>query len=533
MPSGQQTYAVGLVHGHRLTDPSPDDTVLAGDYSCLDASMPPPHAARVGPSSVALAAAAVAALLLWLVACSHDRTMAPSASSSIAKPLIREFSVGANPFNALSTVVTFRASEADSARVVYTTASDTTAATPFTALTGDSGRVVTLGLLPNTSYSNRLELVGAGGTTTETFRFSTGSLPAYLRTASLNITGAFGRGYTVVSPILYAGDSVLIVAFDTRGRVRWYRTFPPGQGSAESKQQANGHFTIALGGSTGSDTIPETYAEFLPSGAIVATYTAPPGEHTDPHELIMTGPVSAPILHLFGGTARPFDFSALGGPSNAVGIGHQVIRETPTGDEQFLWDSWAHFTIADWVEPTGVNPPNDFDHPNSLAFDLDSNYVVSFRHLGAIVKLDAQTGAKIWQVGGRLGQFTILKDPLGLFSGQHCVQVLDNGHLLMYDNGLRHNPPHTRAVEYALDLDRKTATMVWEYEPNPAIFTPIVGSVQRLGSGNTLVGFGLVGQMHEVDAQSRVIGNATFSVGTHSSFYRAARMVSLYRYVKP
>ena len=43
----------------------------------------------------------------------------------------------------------------------------------------------------------------------------------------------------------------------------------------------------------------------------------------------------------------------------------------------------------------------DFDHPNSLDFDLDSNYVVSFRQLGAVVKVNAQKRRHpMWQLGG-------------------------------------------------------------------------------------------------------------------------------------
>jgi len=30
-----------------------------------------------------------------------------------------------------------------------------------------------------------------------------------------------------------------------------------------------------------------------------------------------------------------------------------------------------------------------------------------------------------------------------------------------------------------------TATMVWEYRHDPPVFTPFVGTVQRLRSGNT------------------------------------------------
>ncbi len=485
------------------------------------------------PPRAALGTLAVIGLVA-LAACSSDHTTAVSGLNSALAPEVTGYSVQTNPLNSLSTVITFTAVNADSARVLYTTAGDTASATPFVHVAGDSCRIATLGLLPNATYSNTLEVYGAHGRTTEPFQFATGPLSAYVQTATLNISGSFGPGYTLVSPILYTGDSVLMVIFDSKGRVRWYREFPPGTGSVESKQQKNGHFTLAIGGSQGDDNLPETYDEILPTGEVVANYGPAPGEEMDSHELIETGTVDAPILHYYGYTDRtPFDFSSLGGPANGTGIGHQLIRESPPGTVQFLWDAWNHYTIQDWIEPTGVDPPDDFDHPNSLAFDLDSNYVVSFRHMGAIVKLDYQTGARMWQLGGRQTQFTILKDPLGFFSGQHSVRVLGNGDILLYDNGLRHTPPHTRAAEYTLDLTKMTATLVWEYEPNPAIFTDAVGSVQRLKSGNTLVGFGLAGQIHEVNAQGKAVGIGIFSLHNRGAFYRAVRLVSLYQYVEP
>jgi Arylsulfotransferase (ASST) len=498
----------------------------------------PIRLSRLDGSGAAPARAALGTLavigLVATAACSSDHTTAVAGPASPLAPLVTGYSVQTNPLNSLSTIITFTAANADSARVLYTTTADTASATPFVHITGDSGRIATLGLLPNATYSNTLEVYGAHGRTAEPFQFATGPLSAYVQTASITITGSFGPGYTLVSPILYTGDSVLMVMFDSKGRVRWYREFPPGTGSVESKQQKNGHFTLAIGGSQGDDNVPETYDEILPTGEVIANYAPPSGEEMDSHELIETGTVDAPILHYYAYTDRsPFDFSSLGGPANGTGIGHQLIRESPPGSVQFLWDAWDHYTIQDWIEPTGVDPPDDFDHPNSLAFDLDSNYVVSFRHMGAIVKLNYQTGARMWQLGGRQTQFTIQKDPLGFFSGQHSVRVLDNGNILMYDNGLRHTPPHTRAVEYAVDVASKTATMVWEYEPNPVIFTDAVGSVQRLKSGNTLVGFGLAGQIHEVNAQGKPVGVGIYTLHKRGAFYRAIRVASLYQYVEP
>jgi arylsulfate sulfotransferase len=482
---------------------------------------------RVPPLAVALLGA------IGFAACSGNTSTTGPAAARI--PLqISNIAATANPLNVLSTIITFAAPGADSARVVYSTPGDTIAATPFSPIVGDSGRVVTLGLLPNSTYAMSIEVVGGNKRIAATGQFFTGALPPRVQAASLVPTGTFSRGYTLVSPLalLPTTDSAIAVAFDAVGRIRWYRLFP-GTGSAESKMQANGHFTVALGISSGFDERPAKFVELLPSGEIVGTYTAGSGEFTDIHELLMTGTPSAPILHLFGYSVRPFDFSPLGGPTTGIGVGHQLLRTTPDGTVQFKWDAWDHYSIADWIEPVGVDPPNDFDHPNSIDFDLDSNYIVSFRHMGAIVKLDAKTGATIWQLGGRLNQFTIRGDPLNFFSAQHCVRVLPNGHLLIYDNGLRHTPAHTRAVEYALDEANKTATMVWEYEPQAPMLTTAFGSVQRLANGNTLVGFGFAGQIHEVDARSHLVAIATFEYGEQNTFYRAIRLASLYQYARP
>lgn len=465
-----------------------------------------------------------------------------------------------NPLNVLSSVVTFAVTGADSARVIYRTSEDTTSATPYEPVTGSTGRVVILGLLPFTRYTLTVEVKAGHRHTSADAWYYTRGLPPSVQAASLAVTGRFSRGLTLVSPLALnpTTDSAIAVAFDAVGRLRWYRMFDV-TGSTELKQQPNGHFTIALpltswsfseplvraSTETGSpaprrhavpggyDGTPQQYVEFLPSGEIVRTYTAGDGEFTDSHELLMTGPPQAPALHLFGYTRRPFNFASLGGPADAMGVGHQLIRESPPGVVQFKWDAWDHYGPADWIEPTGVHPPDDFDHPNSIDFDLDGNYILSFRNMGAIVKVNARTGATMWQLGGRRNQFEIRNDPLGGFSGQHSVRVLPNGHLLIYDNGLRHKPPRTRAVEYALDEAHHVATMVWEYEPTPAFLTTAFGSVQRLRNGNTLVGFGYAGQIREVDAKAHPVAIASFVYGEQNTFYRATRIASLYQYEAP
>jgi hypothetical protein len=482
-------------------------------------------------------------------------------------PQIANIHVNNNPLNVLSAIVTFDAPGADSARAVYSTPGDTDAATPYVSVVGGAGRVVIVGLLPLSTYTITVQASGGHHQASATWGYGTRGLPSPVQAASLVSTGPFSRGLTLVSPLLDSaspnalrrGDRAIAVAFDALGRVRWYRQFDVA-GSLALSQQPNGHFTIALpvagwrksglnrdalltdSGSVvrdvsavlgGFEHAAVEWAEFLPSGDILHTYTAGAQETTSSQVLLMTGPAASPVLHLFGYTLRPRVGGLSPNRGDAASLDHQIVRQSPPGVIQFTWDAWDHYSVADWVDTTPAHPPIDVDHPNSLDFDLDGNYIASFPNLDAIVKVNAQTGAIIWQLGGRRNQFTIRDDPVGSFSGQYSAHVLPNGHLLIYDNGLRRIPRIPRAVEYALDVPHRVATLVWQYTPEPALSANALGSVQRLTNGNTLVGFGSVGQIEEVDPSGKTIAKATFAYNLRPEFYHATRIASLYQYERP
>ena len=92
-------------------------------------------------------------------------------------------------------------------------------------------------------------------------------------------------------------------------------------------------------------------------------------------------------------------------------------------------------------------------------------------------------------------------------------------------------PAPARAVEYALDTHTMVARMVWQYRPTAAVFSPIMGSAQRLANGSTLVGFGAAGRVDEVQSDGTLLWSANLkSDGTAAgiAFYRAIRLASLY-----
>lgn len=472
--------------------------------------------------------------LICIILCTGCLAEQPASLDKAVR--ITEAAVLPNPYNALSTSVTFQVHNADSARVLYWTPGAIRLTTPFYPVTDGRTTIATLGLRSGTTYYHVVEaLAGDRASFSDSLPFITTGLPQILEDVRLEITGTASAGYILVCGVGLPGDTSAVIAFDSIGDIAWYRLFGEGVPSTEAKQQPSGNFTAFLGSTRGWEPTYGRYVEFTPAGEIVRTYRAPTPFYTDNHEILITPQDGNGFTaHLFGYELRTVDLSSRGGPVNALVAGHIILRQTSSGTTEFMWNAWDHFSIDDWIEP-GVNPPLDFDHPNSLAFALDGNYVVSFRNMGEITKIDFQTGNIIWRLGGRNNQFTIINDPLGGFSAQHSVRVLDNGNLLIYDNGLRHSSPESRAIEYRLDTATKEATLVWEFRHTPSIFTSIVGSVQRYTNGNTLVGFGLVGTATEVTSSGTTVWEGVFRTSPTSaaSFYRATKIVSLYEYQRP
>ena len=73
---------------------------------------------------------------------------------------------------------------------------------------------------------------------------------------------------------------------------------------------------------------------------------------------------------------------------------------------------------------------------------------------------------------------------------QAAADGLPNGNISLFDNGTQHTPQYSRGVEYRLDEQAKTATMVWDYRHVPDYYVSIQGGLQTLPNGNRVLGWG-------------------------------------------
>ena len=221
----------------------------------------------------------------------------------------------------------------------------------------------------------------------------------------------------------------------------------------------------------------------------IATYAAVNGYSGDDHELQV---LPDGTYFLGGMNTEIVDMSRLVTNGNpAASVTEEIIQEfSPAGELIFQWRAWDYFDIRDegqFIDLTGSG--FDFPHINSIDLDTDGNIVISSRNTSEITKINRDTGEIIWRLGGGHNQFTYVNDPLGGTRNQHCVRVVTTNDYTMFDNGNLHNPPESRGVEYVVDTNKMTATVMWQYPPIPTntIYSDYMGNVQRLTNGNTLI----------------------------------------------
>lgn len=206
------------------------------------------------------------------------------------------------------------------------------------------------------------------------------------------------------------------------------------------------------------------------------------------------------FLHLSDGhsfllawDAQKIDMSKIveNGNSDAVVQGLVIQELDENKNVIFQWRSWDYFEITDAADIDFTAPYVSYVHGNALDIANDGNILLSSRVMNEITKIDRNTGDIIWRLGGKNNQFTFINDP-DIFCRQHHIQQIENGNITLYDNGTCHEPQISKAKEYNLDVDNKTADLIWEYKHPKEMYCSTMGSVQRLDNGNTFITWGMI-----------------------------------------
>jgi len=189
--------------------------------------------------------------------------------------------------------------------------------------------------------------------------------------------------------------------------------------------------------------------------------------------------------------------------------GDSIVETAPDGVETVIWSSWDHLDF-DMDEPCNASENNVWTHANALNYDDEQGlYLLSVRETDSIVAIKRSTGETQWILGGCESDFDF--GGTMPFDGQHQNQFLGDS-ILVYDNQPSLNV--SRVVEYGFGENGAGVRKIWSYDADGAYSTKILGDVQRLDSGHTLITWSTAATMEEVDPTGQLHWQAVFGFGT-------------------
>jgi hypothetical protein len=381
---------------------------------------------------------------------------------------------------------------------VYPISVTATAAVDGSTLTiqgsaAESGAPSSFTLMPRQDITVAVAAPGATPAT-YTIHYVPSDFPAY------SVTTSPGAG---TEDVLLNPNGQYVAIVDRAGNPIYYRTFLPYD--LENFQQStlsDGTIVYSLtvgvinpnGWTLGVDHLMDDHFNDI------ADYQLEPyAQHgvlpAEGHEMMVLGDQHYVAISY---VQRTLDLSGLNPAwSTAARVMSDVMQEVDHGTVLVEWDSANVPSLyADSVydnDFTGATL-SDYLHLNSIDIDpADGNFIVSFRHLSSIVKIDRQTAQILWTLGGKEDQFGLTADQA--FAMQHHVRMHPDGTMTVFDNGngVGGLPAHqTRIPSFTLDgVNHKvTAYQVLYTKPSDEPPTGYMGSATPLSGGRLFLGWG-------------------------------------------
>jgi len=153
---------------------------------------------------------------------------------------------------------------------------------------------------------------------------------------------------------------------------------------------------------------------------------------------------------------------------------------------RFSFD-WAHNNTCQIIPPNAT-----YEKEKAAGGPIrfrPGNIIFSYRSVDIIGVIDRQTGRIVWAWGP------------GVLDGQHKPHMLENGNILIFDNGT------LRGYSRVIEVNPLTEEIEWEYtsDPKRKFFSKYISGAQRLPNGNTLICEGGKAHLFEVTPEGEVV----------------------------
>jgi hypothetical protein len=118
------------------------------------------------------------------------------------------------------------------------------------------------------------------------------------------------------------------------------------------------------------------------------------------------------------------------------------------------------------------------------------NWLISFRHGSMIFILDKDSKKIVWKC--------IYDDIKNNIEGQHSPKMLENGNILIFDNG------RYRKWSRIIEINPTNYEILWEYK-SPEFFTLSEGYIEKLPNNNLLVTESEKGRVFEITPDKQIV----------------------------
>ena len=207
---------------------------------------------------------------------------------------------------------------------------------------------------------------------------------------------------------------------------------------------------------------------------------------------------------------KQFDLTNLGGLKDDSIKGDGLVVYDSIGN--LVWE-WNVFDHEDPLSYENINLlKKDWTHGNAIGVTYDNNYILSFRTLNQLWKIDSKNGKILWKLGLNA---EIPIEPSSIFYAQHAIHEIGRDTFLLFDNGNRKERMTSRALIFSMENNQFKLLNSVELPKN--LFSFKQGSVYMIDKNNFLFCSSTNNKIVITD----ISGNILWNLSSNFSFYRA------------
>lgn len=303
------------------------------------------------------------------------------------------------------------------------------------------------------------------------------------------------NGYTLFTPGRGRGD-VWLVSMEGRIVHHWRMPYPPG---LHGKFLPNGNLLYAckiLGGPL--DDFGGSCAKLIEvnwDGKIVWEYDDPYMSH-DFYRMKNGNTMVIRWVETPDEVAKKVKGGLPGTERQGIMWSDALREVTPDGKVVWEWIAYEHLDLDTFILCPLCGRAR-FANANSVFVMKNDDVLVSQRMTNMLFIIDKATGNIKWQWGP------------GIISHSHDAQELENGNIIVFDNGIHRNCENDGIPSYSRipEVNPKTKEIVWEYKEEVIgnFYSYACAGCQRLPNGNTLICEAMKGRIFEVTSEGETV----------------------------